>query len=88
VYKITNLFLFCISLVGFKANGPFGTETSRNIKCDIIIRIPKEHVCVFCWLSFMSLLSTMHGIDSITYRNFSHIGAKEDQAVKLFKSVS
>lgn len=37
VYKVTNLFLFCITFVGFKANDPFGTETSRNVKCDIII---------------------------------------------------
>jgi hypothetical protein len=78
VYKVISLFLFCISLVGFKANGLFGTETITNVKCDVIIRISKKHVCVFCWLNFMSLLTIMHGMNSITYRNFSHIGVKED----------
>jgi hypothetical protein len=76
VYKVSNLFLFCITLIGFKADGPFGTETSRNVKCDVIIRISMEHVCAFCWLSFMNPFSIMHVMDSITYRTFSHIGAK------------
>ena len=78
VYKVTNLFLFRVTSVGFKADGPFGTETSRNIKCDVIIRISKERVCAFCWRSFMNPLSIMHGRDNITYCTLSHIGAKED----------
>ena len=83
---MTNLFLFCIIFVGFKADGPFGTETSRNVECDVIIGISKEHVCVFCWLSFMNPFSIMNVMDSTTYSTFSHIGDKEDKAVKLFIS--
>jgi len=78
VYKVTNLFLFCVTWVGLKADGPLGTETSRNVKCDVIIRISMEHVCAFRWLGFMNPFSIMHGTDGITYRTFSHIGAKED----------
>lgn len=37
--------------VWFPDNGPLGTETCRNAKCDIIIEISKEQVRAFCWFS-------------------------------------
>jgi hypothetical protein len=75
---VTDLFLFCVTLVGFKADGLFGTETSRDVKFDVMIRISMEHVCAFCWISFMNPFSIMHGMDGIIYGIFSHIAVKEN----------
>lgn len=66
--KVTDLELFCITVVWFADYGPLRTEICSNITKLVF----KKHVCAFSWFDVVSLLSLIHGMDSIRlYMSFS-----------------